>query len=68
MLKKDLNNQKSVSTMVVRGTLTTEQLKALDSLIGSIGSNRQDVVGKILTIWLFNEGFCGKNINLNAKQ
>jgi len=41
---------------VVKATLTGEQTKALDELIGFLGSNRQDVVGKIITMWLYNEG------------
>jgi hypothetical protein len=47
--------KKQAKTTVVKGTVTEEQAKALDSLIGTIGSNRQDVVGKIITIWLYNE-------------
>jgi len=44
-------------TDIVRGTVTKEQKRVIESLIGTIGSNEQDVVGKILTIWLYNEGF-----------
>ena len=31
--------------------------EVLKNLVGVIGSNEQDVVGKILTLWLYNEGF-----------
>jgi len=40
----------------VRGTITTKQAQALDSFIGTLGSNRQDVIGKIITMWLYNDG------------
>jgi hypothetical protein len=46
-----------VDTVVVKGTLTENQRQALQKLIGVLGSNEQDVVGKILTLWLYNEGF-----------
>ncbi len=56
MLKKDLNKTKAETT-VVKGTITLEQKNALLKLIGLLGSNEQDVVGKIITLWLYNEGF-----------
>lgn len=43
-------------SVVVKGTVTSKQAEALDKLVGVLGSNRQDVVGKILTIWMYNEG------------
>ena len=64
MPKKDiLNTQISPKkkpkaiTVTVKGTITFEQRDILRRLIGTIGSNEQDVVGKILTLWLYNEGF-----------
>ena len=60
MLKKDLKRSKA-ETVVVKGTITTEQKKTIQDLVGILGSNEQDVVGKILTLWLYNEGFL-KNI------
>ena len=48
--------KKEVETIVVKGTVTNIQAQALDSLIGTIGSNRQDVVGKILVMWLYSDG------------
>ena len=56
MPKKDLNNSKSKSA-TIKGTITINQKKAIQKLIGIIGSNEQDVVGKIITLWLYNEGF-----------
>ncbi len=61
MPKRDLNKtkkkiKKKTETVVVKGTVTKEQKKVIKSLVGSIGSNEQDVVGKIITIWLYNEG------------
>jgi len=44
-------------TVIVKGTVTKEQRELLQKLIGTIGSNEQDVIGKILTLWLYNEGF-----------
>jgi len=49
--------EKKSETAIVKGTLTKELAKSLDSLIGPWGSNRQDVVAKILTTWLYNEGY-----------
>jgi hypothetical protein len=65
MPKKDLNkdkkepknNKSKAETTIVKGTVTEKQKKIIRGLIGNIGSNEQDVVGKILTIWLYNEGY-----------
>ncbi len=56
MPKKDLKRFK-VKTVVVKGTITSNQKDVIGNLIGVLGSNEQDVVGKILTLWLYNEGF-----------
>ena len=56
MPKKDLNRKKA-ETVAVKGTITKEQKEVLQRLIGLLGSNEQDVVGKIITLWLYNEGF-----------
>lgn len=67
MPKKDLNKVKS-ETAVVKGTITANQKEAITSLVGILGSNEQDVVGKILTLWLYNEGFLkNKNLKEGAK-
>ena len=60
MPKKDLKRVKA-NTVTVKGTITTNQKDAISKLIGILGSNEQDVVGKIITLWLYNEGFL-KNI------
>jgi len=60
MLKKDLNKPKS-QTAVVKGTIPINQKNAIEGLIGILGSNEQDVVGKIITLWLYNEGFLYKS-------
>jgi hypothetical protein len=64
MPKKDLKDTQigleykpKAETVIVKGTVTKEQRKLMQRLIGTIGSNEQDVVGKILTLWLYNEGF-----------
>lgn len=62
MPKKDLNKVRS-ETSVVKGTITTNQKEAIASLVGILGSNEQDVVGKILTLWLYNEGFLKTKIS-----
>lgn len=56
MPKKDLNETKSKSA-TVKGTIPLNQKEAIRKLIGVIGSNEQDVVGKIITLWLYNEGY-----------
>ena len=55
MPKKDLNKSQKKSA-VVKGTVTLNQKKAIQKLVGVIGNNEQDVVGKIITRWLYNEG------------
>ena len=64
MIKKELKKPKlgpkvkpKAETIIVKGTVTKDQEIILRKLIGIIGSNEQDVVGKILTLWLYNEGF-----------
>jgi hypothetical protein len=55
--KIGLKDKPKAETVIVKGTVTKEQRELLQKLIGTIGSNEQDVVGKILTLWLYNEGF-----------
>jgi hypothetical protein len=66
MPKKDLNETKSKSA-TVKGTIPLNQKEAIRKLIGIIGSNEQDVVGKIITLWLYNEGYL-TNKNKKSKQ
>ncbi len=65
MPKKDLNKSRA-ETVVVKGTITAKQKSVISELIGVLGSNEQDVIGKILTLWLYNEGFL-KNIKGGAE-
>ena len=72
MLKKEVKDTQispkkkpKAETMTVKGTVTRNQREILQNLIGIIGSNEQDVVGKILTLWLYNEGFLSKDSPLN---
>lgn len=67
MPKKSAIRAKSETT-VVKGTVTTNQKEAIASLVGILGSNEQDVVGKILTLWLYNEGFLAKSKNKSLKE
>jgi len=62
MPKKSAIKVKSETT-VVKGTVTTNQKDAIGSLVGILGSNEQDVVGKILTLWLYNEGFLARSMS-----
>jgi len=70
MTKKEPKNtkiepeRKRAETSTVKGTITKDQKKILQEFIGILGSNEQDVVGKILTLWLYNEG----HLNLNKKD
>ena len=52
-----LKDKPKAETVIVKGTVTRDQRELLHELVGTIGSNEQDVVGKILTLWLYNEGF-----------
>jgi len=54
-------------TIIIKGTITKKQRETLQGLIGIIGSNEQDVVGKIITLWLYNEGFL-KNKDIQGKN
>jgi RNA-binding protein YhbY len=56
MPKKELKRNK-VETVAVKGTITKKQKEVIRKLIGVLGSNEQDVVGKIIVLWLYNEGF-----------
>ena len=56
MPKRDLKKTTAKSA-IVKGTVTETQKDAIKKLIGVIGNNEQDVVGKIITLWLYNEGF-----------
>ncbi len=49
--------KKRAETTVIKGTVTLEQKEILQKFIGVIGSNEQDVIGKIITLWLYNEGY-----------
>lgn len=55
-----MDNNKS-ETSVVRGTIPLKQKKVIQELVGVLGSNEQDVVGKIITLWLYNEGYLKNN-------
>ena len=68
-LKKSLKGLKrfKAETTIIKGTITKNQREILQNLIGIIGSNEQDVVGKIITLWLYNEGFL-KNQEINSKK
>ncbi len=60
MPNKNLNKTKKrlkADTKIVKGTVTKMQKEIIQKLIGILGSNEQDVVGKILTIWLYTEGY-----------
>jgi hypothetical protein len=60
MPKKDLNSTKTKSA-TVKGTIPLNQKEIIKKLIGIVGNNEQDVVGKILTLWLYNEGYLNQN-------
>lgn len=60
-MPKEYLNKDKIGTAVVRGTITARQRKIIQDLIGVLGSNEQDVVGKILVLWMYNEGFLKKN-------
>jgi len=55
--KTELRPKIKAETITVKGTITQDQRKIISNLIGYLGSNEQDVIGKILTLWLYNEGY-----------
>ena len=55
--KKGVDEKPKAETSTVKGTITKNQRKVLQKFIGVLGSNEQDVVGKILTLWMYNEGY-----------
>jgi hypothetical protein len=56
MIEKVLKKYKT-GTTVARGTITLKQKKIIEGLVGILGSNEQDVVSKILIMWMYNEGY-----------
>jgi hypothetical protein len=66
--KKSLIDKPRAETVIVKGTITQNQRNVLQKLIGIIGSNEQDVIGKILTLWLYNEGFLSPNKSEKIKD
>ena len=67
-MPKSVPDKKRAATAVVKGTITENQKEAIRSLVGILGSNEQDVVGKILTLWLYNEGFLNKSKEDKSKK
>lgn len=63
MIKRGQNKTKigpkspKAETTVVKSTITVEQREIIQNFIGVLGSNEQDVVSKIITLWLYNEGY-----------
>ena len=55
--QKGIDEKPRAETSTVKGTITSKQRKVLQNFIGILGSNEQDVVGKILTLWMYNEGY-----------
>ena len=55
--KKGIDERQRAETSTVKGTITQNQRKVLQQFVGILGSNEQDVVGKILTLWMYNEGY-----------
>lgn len=60
MTKKD-RKETCNKSVVVKGTIPENQEKIIKELIGIIGTNTQDVVGKIITLWLYNEGYLNQD-------
>lgn len=56
------------ATTTVRATVTIEQKNIIQKLIGVLGSNEQDVVSKILTLWIYNEGFLKTKLNTKKEK
>ena len=55
--KKRIDEKLKAETSTVKGTITKNQREILKQFIGILGSNEQDVIGKILTLWMYNEGY-----------
>jgi len=76
MPKKEQNStkkgtKKKKSSVTIKATITEKQREIIDNLIGYIGSNEQDVIGNIITLWLYNEGFLKikpSNSNKSSKK
>lgn len=66
--KKRPSEKPKAETIIIKGTITKDQRDILQKFIGIIGSNEQDVVGKIITLWLYTEGYLkGKRIPKQKK-
>jgi len=60
-----------MKTKRIPATLTEEQVKMIDFLIGSIGTNQSDVVSKIVVMWLNERDYLSQMVKkkfLNAKK
>ena len=55
--QKSTKKRPKEKTVPVKGTITKTQRDVIRSLVGTLGSNQQDVIGKIIVLWLYNEGF-----------
>ena len=49
-------------TKRIPATLTDEQVKMIDFLIGSIGTNQSDVVSKIVVMWLNQQDYLSEMV------
>ena len=71
MPNKDLKNTykgtNEKRTTTIKATITQKQREVIKKLIGLIGSNEQDVIGNIITLWLYNEGFLQINSPYKTK-
>jgi len=56
----DNMSSKKNKTIIVKTTLPANQAKIIRRMIGTIGTNQSDVVGKIILMWLTEHGYIGK--------
>ncbi len=56
-MKKKGQNKSNLKSVILKCTITEEQEKVIKNLIGLLGTNKQDVAGKIITLWLYQEGY-----------
>lgn len=56
-----MNTKKKVARERITPRFTPYQIKIIDSLVGKIGSNRSDIVSKLVIMWLYEKGYLNSN-------
>lgn len=56
-----MSTRKKADRKRITPRFTSYQIKIIDSLVGKIGSNRSDIVSKLVIMWLYEKGYLNSN-------